>query len=381
MSARLVPLAEVADRDAARWAELAERSIDAHPFFEPRFLLTSARHRAEARDLAVVFAEDGDDLVAVLPIGIESRIGGLPIRTVSTNGPFLRRWAGRHHPLVDASSPARALELLLGGMRRLRQPGLLDLSRFPVDGPLAEALAAAAQSTGARVLEREREERVIALPDAAGSTPWARTDAPDFVLPHRGGEAKRRIQRDARGLAAQLDAPLELDDRGADPAGSAAEFLDLEDEGWKGDAARGGEGFRLTGQDGWFTEILAAFAADGRLTVNVLGGGGTDVHLSVNLRSASAEFGFVDTFDRRFHKFRPGVLGRAAAMHKILRTPGTDYFDPCINPSFVESQRLYPGIRTQASLLVAYGGVRSAGLLSALPAARRIRDRLGRPRG
>lgn len=378
-----MPLAEVGPRDAEAWIALTSRAIDPHPFLDPRYLLPSVRHREQARDMGIVLVEDGADLLGVIGVTRESRIGGLPIATASTGGAFMTRWAGRHHPLVDENRAPEVIETLLTGMRGHPVPGLLELSRFPSEGPLADALRQAAAAARTPLLERVREQRVIARPwpPIENSSPGDPSiEAITLALPHRSSSTMRKLRREARTLSSAAGAPLVVRDRSADPQASA-DFLDLEAAGWKGGADRGGEGFRRTGHADWFLEVTAAFRDSGLLAMHELSAGDETLHLAVNLRSPRAEFGFVDTFSPPYAQHRAGVIGRVAELNRILARPDTEYFDPCLAPQFAESEKLYPDARTQSNIVVAHGGASARAMLRALPIARSARDWLRSRRG
>lgn len=383
MRTRFMPLAEVGEADADAWIGLTARAIDPHPFLDPRYLLPSVRHREQARDMGIVFVEDGSDLVGALGVTRESRIGGLPIATASTGGAFMTRWAGRHHPLIDESRAPEAMEALLAGLRKHPVPGLLELSRFPTDGPLADALRDAAATAGTPLLERVREERVIARPwpPIESSSPVDPSiEEIELVLPHRSASTMRKLRREARVLATAAGGSLTVSDRSAD-AQASLDFLDMEAAGWKGGADRGGEGFRRTGHEDWFLEVTQAFRDGGLLAMHELSAGDETLHLAVNLRSPRAEFGFVDTFAPPFAQHRAGVIGRVAELNRILARPDNEYFDPCLAPQFAESEKLYPDVRTQSNIVVAHGGAPARAMLRALPMARSARDWIRARRG
>lgn len=329
--------------------------------------------------MQLLFLEDGEDLLLMMPFAVRRDLGGLPVKVLSSRDPFLVLESGWQYPLVDRERAVEALENLFAQIRTQRLPGLLDFSEFPGDGPLAEALLQAAANRRSPVLERQRLEFAFAgrLADQDSDTPSYSSDPstpPSFIVKHSSSATRKRA-RQVRALEQMLGGPLRLDDLSDDPA-ALEQFFTLQAAGWKGDPSRGGHGLRVTSFDQWFREVASNYRADGDLRVYALTGGGQLVYMCVNLRVAQGIFGYADAYDERFAAHSPGALGRIAALNRTLAEPGIEFFDPNMSAHYVESTRLYPQRRPHVRVLLAPGGLAARAAVRILPTARLIRERV-----
>lgn len=383
MRVRTVRLADISDDDQHRWADLASRAVEPNAFCDPAFLVPAARWRPEAADMGLVVLEDGTEFLAVVVFTLARRLSGLTAPHLTTGGAFMSTTAPSHVPLVDRSRTHEALDALLAGItaRSLRLPGIMWLSLLPGDGPLATALRDVAADRHVPVIERFRIDRAYVRPapparDGAGPTG------------HLSPRHQRKLARLTRGIERELAGPLQLEDRGDDPA-AVDLFLDVEAAGWKGDPARGGQALRLDpARTRWFTEVTSAFRARRDLSILVLAAGGSTAYVDVTLRSGGASFGFLDTYDEKYSRFSAGAIGRVAVIDRFLRTSTDHFLDPCLHPRYADSTLLYPDRRPFVGLLLAPGGTGTRALVRSLPAAGRFRTRLrtaraarGRPGG
>jgi hypothetical protein len=376
---RVVSLVGIDASDVDRWTDLRSRAITPYPFVDPRLLLPAARHREDAKSMQLLFLEDGGDLLLVMPFAVRRDLGGLPVKVLSSKEPFLALESGWHYPLVDRERAVEALENLFAQMTTRRFPGLLDLTEFPGDGPLAEALLQAAAHRNSPVLERQRLEFAFAeqLADQDNDTPASSTDPsanPSFVVKHSASTTRKRA-RQVRALERMVGGPLRLDDLRDDPD-ALEQFFTLQAAGWKGDPSRGGQGLRVTGYDQWFREVSQNYRADGDLRVYALTGGGQLIYMFVSLRVAQGIFGYADAYDERFAAHSAGALGRIAGLNRTLAEPGVEFFDPNMSAHYRESTRLYPQRRTHVRVLLAPGGFAARAAVRTLPAARLLRAKL-----
>jgi CelD/BcsL family acetyltransferase involved in cellulose biosynthesis len=360
---RIVPLAAVDDALEARWRRLADAAAEPNPYHDPRFLLTSARVRADARRLRLAVVEDGrGELAAVMAFGTRRGYLRSRVRIASTVGPFLREVGDLRHPLLDAGDPQRAWEDLLAGLRRSGVPGLLELANITDGGPVAGSLRAALAASGIPFRERESDDRAYA--EREDMAPERADPSELFLVEHASSGTRKDDRRRMRVLLGALGEPLRVADRGADPV-AIDDFLDLEAAGWKGDPGRGGHALRTIGADGWFSAVADAFRADGRLRVTSVTSGSRTIALAVSLRAGHGLFGVLDCYDESLAKHGAGRLGRIAEWRAALLDPGIDYFDPNLSSFYRESTRLYPQRRRHSTLLLATGGPVSRLLLRA----------------
>lgn len=376
MHARLVPLPRVTAADARAWRRLADSAVEPNVYLDPRFLVP-ARHRGrDVEDVLLLVVEEGHEWLALLALTTTTVAPGVPLRAVTTGGTFMTTHSDRHHPLVRAGREVEALGALLGGLRGVGLPGLVQLQHFPLDGPLADALRQVAARDGMLVHERRRTESAYARRSAVpGRVPCAAHEPlvdPPLAADYMGAGRRKDLRRRVRGLARDAGGPLELHDVSDDPAVDA-EFAAFQAEGWKGDAARGGAALGLDPVAyRWFRDVVAGFRRDGDVTVLRLTAGGETVYLSYALRSGGTFFGFLDAYAERFAKFSPGALGRLAELTYVLGSTDALAFDPAFDPRYVAGTQLYPERRGQADLLVSTRGLVSRTAVLAAPVAARF---------
>ncbi len=375
MRTRLIPLSDVTDADVRAWQRLADGAVEPNLYLDPRFLVP-ARHRGDAADdVLLLVVEDAGEWLAVLAVATR-RIGHrVPLRAATTGGEFMAVHADRHQPLVHAGCTTEALGALLRGGAGVGLPGLVQLRRFPADGPLADALARVTARTSVRVHEYRRETAAFAYRDGAPTPPTPAgvpATGPPLATAHMTARGRKDVRRRARGLARDAGGPLELDDVSADPA-VEDEFVAIQAAGWKGDAGRGGDALALDpAAERWFRAVVAAFRADGDALVLRLHAGGSTQFLCYTLRSGGAYFGFLDTYAELHRKFSPGALGRLAETAHVLGSTSAPFFDPAFGARYTEGALLYPHRREYVDLLVAAHGLAAQAVLRGAPLAARL---------
>ena len=131
------------------WRDLAARSIEPNPFYEPDFLLSASRHLRNGNYVALLVAED---------CGRQGRAGRfhacLPLRLPGiSRAPLVTSWRHLYDylgtSLVAPSGPVQALICLLSALTGNRQwPRAAVLELFGNDGPIAVYLRQAADHLG-----------------------------------------------------------------------------------------------------------------------------------------------------------------------------------------------------------------------------------------
>jgi hypothetical protein len=89
VTTRLVPLRLLSPADIDAWRDLAGRSLDANPFFEPELVLPAAKHLGGG-EVGLLTAGNGDGWSACLPVR-SGRLGGVVKSLVSWRHPPGRR--------------------------------------------------------------------------------------------------------------------------------------------------------------------------------------------------------------------------------------------------------------------------------------------------
>jgi len=374
--ARLVPLPRVTAVDVRAWRRLADAAVEPNLYLDPRFLVP-ARHRGrEVDDVRLLVVEEGGEWLALLALTTTTVAPGVPVRAVTTGGTFMTTHSDRHHPLVRVGREVDALGALLGGLREVGLPGLVQLQHFPVDGPLADALGRVVARGGMLVHERRRTSSAYAPRSAVAQRLPRATSGPvldpPLAVDHMGAGRRKDLRRRLRGLARDAGGPLELHDVSDDPAVDA-EFAAFQAAGWKGDAARGGAALGLDPvAHRWFRDVVAGFRRDGDAMVLRLTAGGETVFLSYALRSGGTYFGFLDAYGEKHARHSPGAVGRLAELTYVLGSTDAPAFDPAFDARYVAGTQLYPGRREQADLLVSTRGLVGRTAVRAAPVAARF---------
>ena len=264
---------------------------------------------------------------------------------------------------------------MVEGLPDVGLPRLVDLMMFPGDGPVAGALETASVRGGWATLVREELPGVVThRASVSDSLPMVDGSAPDLSLPYLSGRARRLYARVIRELNAAAG-PVSAAEVGADPNAISA-FVDLQAQGWKGDAARGGNGYRRVGLEEWLVAFTDRWREQGRLRVTTLHAGDSLVHSGIAVRLSDRIFGIADAFDERFAALGPGAVGRILAMKSALGEPGVELFDPSMATHYTSSHsaRIYPDRRMRTRQLVGTSPV-SRAIVRTVPRLQRLRER------
>lgn len=370
MQVQLIALSDVDAADARRWQDLAADALAPNMCLDPRFLLPALALGAETDEIRLLVVREGGTWLAALACTTKRVAPRVPVRAVTTGGEMLTRECDRQHPLVRRGRAVEALDALLRGTAEVGLPGLVQLRRFPVEGPLAATLAQVVRRRRMRVHERSRDVGVWAPRDAVAVLPVpSPVDGvlvdPPLSCAHMRTDDARNTRRVARGLAREAGGPLELHDESGDPA-AVDRFVALQAAGWKGDAARGGAAVGLDpARERWFRGQVAAFGADGDLRVLRLAAGGTTLWTGFQARSGDGWYGLLDAYDEQFRRLSPGSAGRVAAMTYLLGTTDAAFVDPGFSSHYAVGARIWPAARPQADLLVAARGPVAHAVLAA----------------
>jgi hypothetical protein len=372
LSFRMLPLIEVDGDLIEKWKQLADAAVEPNPYHDPRFLIASARQRADAGGLQLALVEGAADLLGVLAFSVTNAFSRTTVRALSSRGPFMDQIGDIRHPLISPSAPIETWMCLLGGLRGSNLPGMLLLENFPGDGPLASSLDEAVARLGIPVLERARDERAVALRVGLDAESTSLFDPA-----HSSAGSRKQRARALASLEQAVGGGVRMEDRSSDPT-AIDEFLDLEAGGWKGDPNRGGRALRLVGHDLWFSAVASAFREDGKLVVLALTDDRADtIYMSVSFRAGAGVVGCLDTFDERFAEFSAGTLGRTAEWKYALSELGAEFFDPNLSSFYTDSTRLYPERRPHVTLLLGHGGMLARATVRAIPRLVRARAALG----
>lgn len=376
---RVTDLAEFGEAEFAAWDALVARARRAYPFQLPEALRSAAASRPDAVELSLAVVEHEGRFALLMPVVAERGFRRLPYRVLSNRVPFLLSESVWRMPLVDPELAEDAFTTLLAGLRRSRAGGIVDLDGLYGDGPEHEALLAAARRLRLPIHRREHVEQPIsrrapALPAPTGPAPHGPGGvAPVFVAPGANASSRKRRARAVRDLRQAVGGELELHDAAADPA-AIERFFELERAGWKGDEARGGHGYVVTGYDRWFVDFTDRLRDRGRLHVYELRSGGRLLYSAVLVRIGAVSYGIADEYDESLAQLGLGTLGRAAILEESARL-GAHEFDPNMSADYAGvARRLYHEHLERVRLILPTGGFTGRAAFAAIDLAYRVRD-------
>lgn len=356
----LHPLAGIPGELVAAWADLAERAAEPNPFSEPLMVLPAVRHLGTPGTPALLAVYREDRLVAATPL----------VHRPSWRRILWPTWATFRHdycfsgtPLVDrdhlteATAALRSASGHLGGC-------LLALEWVRLRGPVAGALCAGAGGSDRRRPRPVLYERF----ERAGTSPGGgRT---------MGKSRLRPLRRAAARLAGPGVPVPEPRERPAD-SGAVDDFLELERAGWKGAA---GTAFACRpGHVRFLREVIAGFAAAGRIRLVSMEVGGRPVGMTWSLLGGDAEFGFKSAYDERWKSAAPGMQVFSAA---VGAAAGAGLrIDSCASPEEGWLDRFMPERVAVGTLVLTPRGPTGLALSAGARAFVAVRDRRGRPGG
>jgi hypothetical protein len=351
------PLAELASI-APEWRALAARALVPNVFYEPAFAL--AAQPVFGRDVGATL---------VWSHGSTRRLLGLfPSRTARYRyglpWPIVMGWINPYAPLGVPLVDREAAEAVLGAWLEhmaSRRPRLLLLPMFPQEGELTWAFDAALARRGGASVAFALHERALLAP--AGE----RADYVERALP------RKKLKELGRQLRRLGDDGAVAWDVARDPAaiGAAlADFLALEEAGWKGRA--GTAVARDASLRAFLETAVSALAREGRAEITRLMLAGRAIAALIVLRSGDTAWCWKIAYDEQHARASPGVQLMLQATKALLAEPGLNRVDSCAAPDHPMIDHIWRERLPLADRLVrsgAYGGAAFA-LTRALEAAR-----------
>lgn len=371
----LTPLRLEEVRDAARleaiapaWRGLVAAAAEANPLFEPEMALPALRHLAPPRGflwLAVWRDEAaGAQLVGLFPLVPRRTFAGLPV-------PGLVMW---HHVLGFMTTPPVKRDCLdevcaafAGWLASRRGTRIFAQPMAVTGGPVDQALRRALLRRGARLAPFEPRSRAALASPLPG----------DVYLQCDGRARLRTYRRLHRRLAERGDLVFSVTGTDGDLESAAADFLTLEQAGWKG--RRGTAMVQSAGQRAFFREAVAAWARIGACRIPRLVLDGTTVASLVLITSGARAWTWKIAHDERFAHFSPGVLLMIEVTRHLCDGGEFAFVDSCAPAGYPMIDRIWRE-RTEITDLVfdLRPGALSTPALFAAERARRLARRLAK---
>jgi CelD/BcsL family acetyltransferase involved in cellulose biosynthesis len=367
------PLAKLASI-TAEWRALAARALEPNVFYEPAFAL--AAHPVFGRDVGATL---------VWSRGATSRLLGLfPARTerhrYAMPWPITVGWINPYAPLGVPLVDREAAEPVLGAWLEYianHRPRVLLLPMFPQQGVLASAFDAALARRGGASMAFAKHERALLAP--AGE----RADYLERALPRK---KLKELGRQLRRLGDDGGVAWDVARDAAAISTALADFLRLEEAGWKG---RAGTAAALSPSIRALLEgAVSALACEGKAEITRLLLAGRAIAALIVLRSGDTAWCWKIAYDERHARASPGVQLMMQATEALLAEPGFARVDSCAAPDHpmidhiwrerlpLADRLVQPGPRGQAAF--AFTRALEAARTGAIAAAKHARNRLRR---
>ena len=286
----------------AAWQQLAARALEPNPFYEPDYLLASARHieHGDIRCLAVY--RDGardSDLIGLFPLQRARLTSALPLPAFE----FYRNdFTCQTTPLIDAEDAAGVWNCFFAALGRTPDaPRQLLSAMMPTSRGAFAALQQAQDDSG----------RALAVVETTARAAIEFTGTYKQYTDRYSSRRMSNIRRRHRRLAETGTLALETV---TDPAGkitALAEFLRIEAAGWKGAA---GTAMAQTPATKALAE--AVFLSDAA-EFDVLSIDGRAIAVMASIRADRVLYTIKTTYDESFSASSPGTI---LDQHVIQRT-------------------------------------------------------------
>ncbi|MEX2108317.1 MAG: GNAT family N-acetyltransferase [Solirubrobacterales bacterium] len=361
MRAELIAAADLTPRELVRWRELAARALEPNPFFEPEYVLPLARGLGQEKQVQLLVAHDGEDWHGCLPVHLEPRWRGLPMRSVATwRGHVLYGLLGT--PLIRSEDPVAATEALLDQMPGPRSgAGLAVLEWVSCDGPLGDTVSGLLDRRRPAPIKFERFERAA----------LRRRAEPTYLEETLSSKHRRELGRQRRRLGEALGGEPTMVERTGEDA-VYEELIRLEAAATK--AEQGTVLAATPGHATFFVEMCRAFDALGRLQMLALQVDGQTVAMKCNLLAGDTIFPFKIAYDERWSACSPGILLELEMLKFFHERTEAQMMDSCADANNAMINRLWPDRRELGTFLLPAHGLRGRARRPALLAARSIRN-------
>jgi len=367
------PLAELASI-APEWRALAACALVPNVFYEPAFALAAQPVFGREVGATLVWTRGATRrLLGLFPARTERYRYGVPWPIVVG---WINPYAPLGVPLVDREAAAPVLSAWLEHMAS-RRPRLLLLPMFPQQGVLASAFEAALARRGGTSMALAPHERALLAP--AGE----RADYVERALPRKKlKELGRQLRRLGDDGAVAWDIARDHAAIGI----ALADFLALEEAGWKGRAGTAAAG---RPESRTFLEAaVSALAREGKAEITRLMLAGRAIAALIVLRSGDTAWCWKIAYDEQHARASPGVQLMLEATKALLAEPGLARVDSCAAPDHpmidhiwrerlpLADRLVQPGPHGGAAL--AFTRTLEAARTGAIAAAKRARDLLQR---
>ncbi|KQP31663.1 hypothetical protein ASF49_09470 [Methylobacterium sp. Leaf104] len=335
----------------AAWHDLGRRPLLDNLFYDPDYALPAAD--AFGRDVQVALVGDrlpeepGLRLLGVWPVQVRRWRWGLPLLLAMG---WMHDFGIFGAPLLDGAEPARALDALVFGLRRLVGPRLM-LTHVPTAGPFADLLSDWLDRHAlrhARFWAHERAFLDLTDRDADGRATY---------LGHLSSRKQRKLRQAWDRLSA--DGPVTFETI-RDPAALPAaidDYIALEGAGWKG--ARGTAIADDAIQTRMMRAFTARFGARGAVRIDRLRREGRTLAAVVSFTTRGQLWSLKISYDSAVARHSPGALAFHRLTQAVVADPALTRADSCAPPHYPLPETFWTERLALAHILVeAPGGDR-----------------------
>lgn len=322
-------------------ADLAQRSLECNPFYEPDMLLPALRLIDAEQPLTIICVRDGSRLLGLFVMELKTVRKGVPITV-------LRSWSHRYcflsSALLDGQQGEAALAALAGWVESGRAPAdVLEFPQIHHQGPFARMLREVLQTREGWVADVVMWQRAVLSRANLGA-------------PSISGRHAKALRRLERRLAER--GTLNFDELPSDGVVGPwmDEFMALEASGWKG---REGTAIGQSATDrAFFMEFAEAAHAARRLQCLALRLNGAAIAMKLNVFTRDQGFTLKIAHDEAFAKFSPGVLLERFNERRFAQMTSTyTCMDSCAMEGHPMIDRLWPDRLQIASVTLAGHGM------------------------
>lgn len=342
VEAEVVELLHLSERDISLWHDLRIAAVDPNPYFTPEYLHTKLVLAGPGTTRHAIVVRDQSAWYAFLPF-ITSRADRPWFAAHSTASEF-----AVSTPLVRRGHELDSVRLLLDGVARHREAthGVIDLPRLPGDLLTTRTIVEVALRHGHALRIRERSQR----PHLRGG------DMSPPLLGHLSKQRRKAIARNTRRLQVTEGMDIVLRDVTRDP-GAVDRFIQLEMEGWKGQAEHGDAIAVHHHGPTWFRECVRRLGERDAVAILEISGADGPIYMDTVFLEAGTGFAYRDAYAERLQRFSPGTIGRTLSISHFAGSTGVHHFDPCMDAErYPLESRLYPHRREYIALTI--GGKR-----------------------
>lgn len=327
-SARLVARQDLPSLRPA-WRALAERAIEPNAYYEYAFLKAAIRYLEQARGTRILTAwrpgPSGPELVGLLPVRLTRWRWGLPIRIAAA---LTHDWGPLGTPLLDPDHAVPAASALIRALREEPFGARMALLPFlPRDGAAATAIRAALAAQDLRLTVHGAHRRACV---EAGARPML------AGLPTRRRKELSRQQRRLADLG-----PVRFEVEVQDGTEALADFLALEQAGWKG--RRGSAALSRPTDHAFLHAAVTAMLADGRARLHRLRLKDRTIAAGISFWSGRRGWYWKTAFDETLARLSPGVQLTLAVTDDLLGPAGLASLDSSAIPDHSMIDPLWAG--------------------------------------